>query len=823
MINISVAIFMQNITFDDKKLIHSAHSTGSRQASSGLMLSKAEALKIGIVVDQLLAGGVQLAAIEQVKELNKLGHKAKLLILMRKKYPTDFSYLVKDIPYQFLSDSYPFIFRKTIKFPIFSFLSTLHLISPILAPRILKVNEYDILISLGTTTCLTTQAIFRKHKIPYIALIHDPIEYILKKAYYNTFLKYFFSLLTSIGRYFERSFVKDALETVIISKVHYDYIKSNYGITPQILGFGTKTLDTVPKQRGENLLSFGRWQKEKNPDFLLRLAKSLPNVKLTIAGSWIESKELERFKQKVKKASLSEQITIIPYYEDVELAKLCAKSRLFIHPHFEAFGLAALEAAGHGLPIIIPEKSGVTEIFKHGIHGFFPKTIEVDTYKRYINTLLSNPQLAYKMGFEAWKKVAEEFSWEVNVKNLLAIINSALSLNEKPNILILETGHALGHPLAGGDKLMEPMATRLSDKYRFSVVVSSVGAKHWREARFNKETIILPKTRFDQSGKPIQVFLAYCIRMWQTYGILKKRIDIKSIFRQVIYSSTNILPDVLPAYLAKKRNKDAMWIARIHHLIPPPNKREGIFIVNAVSYVMQLVSLHMIRSKADLTLVLNVQLLKDLQKKGFLREKLKVLGGGIEFDQISNLIPKEKIKFQGVFLGRLHVTKGIFDTIPIWKNVIDKIPNAKFAIIGDGPSDVKIHLEEKIRESDLQANIKLLGFLPYEKVYTIMKQADLFLFLDHEAGWGLAVAEAMACGLPVVGYDIGVLGTIYKNGYLVAPISNYEKLSDQIIKLLENKNYRQDLSIKARLEAQKHDWEKTSKKFNQLLKDNILI
>jgi len=75
-----------------KKLIHSAHSRhsaelsrspGSGQASSGLrlrgsdsrrlMLSKAthrlvhgktEALKIGIVVDQLLAGGVQLAAIE---------------------------------------------------------------------------------------------------------------------------------------------------------------------------------------------------------------------------------------------------------------------------------------------------------------------------------------------------------------------------------------------------------------------------------------------------------------------------------------------------------------------------------------------------------------------------------------------------------------------------------------------------------------------------------------------------------------------------------------------------------------------------------------
>ena len=778
-------------------------------------------LKIGIVTDQLLAGGVQLGAIEQVKELNRLGHNAKLLILMRKKYPTDFSYLVKDIPYQFLSDLYPLIFQKTIKFPIFSFLSTLHLISPILAPRVLKANDYDILISLGTTTCLTTQAIFRLLKIPYIAVIHDPIVYILEKTYSNTLLRYFFPILRPIARYFERSFVKDARKTLIISRVHFDYIKNNYSVTPQILGFGTKTLDKIPKQRGDNLLSFGRWQKEKNPEFLLDLVKSIPKVKLIIAGHWIDNSELKQFASKIKKYNLEKRIKLIPHYENEELAKLCGKARVFIHPHFEAFGLAALEAASYGLPIIIPEKSGVTEMFQHGVHGFFPKTIDVDTYKKYITRLLINPQLAYKMGFEAWKRVSEKSSWETNIKDLLKIINSALHLNEKPNILILETGHALGVPLAGGDKLMEPMAIRLKDKYAFSIIVSSVGAKHWKDARLDKEMVILPKTRFDESGKPIQVFLAYCIRMWQTYNILKKRVDVRSIFRKVIYSSTNILPDVLPAYLAKKRNKQIVWIARIHHLIPPPNKREGIFIVNAVSYVMQLLSLIMIRSKSDLTLVLNEQLRINLQKNGFLSEKLRVLGGGIEFDTITNLTPKEKIKFQGIFLGRFHVAKGVFDTIPIWKKVVEIIPNAKLAIIGDGPSSIKDSLEQKIRENKLQANIRLLGFLSYKEVYTIMKQADIFLFLDHEAGWGLAVAEAMASRLPVIGYDIGVLGNIYKKGFIKVPLRDYKRFAHYIVKLLKDQKLRMKLAQKAYREASQFDWRKTTEKFNQILRKTL--
>ncbi len=118
-------------------------------------------LKIGVVVDQLIAGGVQLIAIEQVKGLRKLGHDARLLILMRKKYPNDYSYLVKGVPCQYLSDFYPWPFKCTIKFPIFSFLSTLHLLGPLFAPSAIKKNSHDILIGHGTTTCLTTQSLMR--------------------------------------------------------------------------------------------------------------------------------------------------------------------------------------------------------------------------------------------------------------------------------------------------------------------------------------------------------------------------------------------------------------------------------------------------------------------------------------------------------------------------------------------------------------------------------------------------------------------------------------------------------------------------------------
>ena len=381
-------------------------------------------LKIGIMVDQLLEGGVQKAAIEQVRELNKLGHISKLLILMRKKYPTDFFYLLKGIPYQYLSDSYPLLFRRTIKFPIFNFLSTSHLISPILAPKIIKKREYDLLVSWGSTTCLTANTLYKINKIPYIAIIHDPFVYILKKVYSKTLMRGFFPLIKPILESLEGILVRDAVGTILISKVHSKYMKGAHGVNPSIVPLGVAISKRVPSSRGSNILSFGRWQKEKNPQFILKLAKQFPNEKFVIAGSWIEKGEYFWFKSLIKKQGLKKRVKLIPHFNDKELASLCKNAILFLHPHFETFGLAALEAAGYGLPIIIPKRSGVTENFKHGVHGFFPKDVSIVEYKKYMNSLLSNRKLAKEMGIKAREVVKRKFSWKSKVQDMLNLIDN---------------------------------------------------------------------------------------------------------------------------------------------------------------------------------------------------------------------------------------------------------------------------------------------------------------------------------------------------------------------------------------------------------------
>lgn len=773
-------------------------------------------LKIGVVVDQLLPGGVQIAAIEEVKNLRELGYSAELLILMRKKYSLQFQSMLNDIPYRFLSDYYPWPFQSTLKFPLFAFLSTLHLLSPFLAPRVIKEQEYAFLISHGTTTCFTTLALWRQRKIPYLAVIHDPIVYILKKVYSQTVLKFFFPIFIPISYFLEGKFTKEAQATIIVSEAHQKFLKDKYGVEPTILFHGCHVLKTIPKQRGSLILAISRWQREKNPVFLLRLIKSIPEVRLRIAGIWLKEKDLSQFKKEIIRLNLEKRVEIINGFESRDLKKFFQEARVFVHPHFEAFGMGALEAAAHGVPIIMPSGSGATNLFEEKVDGFFPKKVTQKEYLKYLNLLLSNERLAYQMGLHAWIKVKDQYSWLAHTKKLVSLGEEKLKLLNSIKITAIEIGHAGSTGLAGGDRLFEEMVKRMPrENFQIEVITSIHGSQHWKESRLNIKLTVLPHNPFEAQSDPVSVFISYLIRIFQVSSYLIKKEKLNGI----LYSSTNVLPDILPCFIAKLANPKVKWFCRIHHLVPPPTQREGRLIVNIVSYLMQSLSLFCARSKAELTIALNAPLSSNLLKIGFQKTNLIVLGAGIDFKKIADYIPKRKEAYTGVYLGRLHSAKGIFDTLDIWEKVVLKKPKAKLAIVGDGPMEIKKELLKRIKEKHLAQNVQILGYLPESRVYDILKSAQVFLFTDHEAGWGIAVAEAMACQLPVVGWDIGVLEEVFEEGFIKVPCFHTQIFAKKIIWLLIENEKRQKIADQAFDQAKKLSWEETTNKFCNILTD----
>jgi glycosyltransferase involved in cell wall biosynthesis len=297
------------------------------------------------------------------------------------------------------------------------------------------------------------------------------------------------------------------------------------------------------------------------------------------------------------------------------------------------------------------------------------------------------------------------------------------------------------------------------------------------------------------------VFLTYFIRI-----VNALRLRVTLISGDILYASSDFLPDVLPASVIKHKNEKLVWVQEIYHLIPSPSRREGSFVTNLVSFIAQRISLSLIRRNADIIFVLNNMIRTQLVTLGFSENRLFVTGAGINLVKIGEIREAPGPIYDACFLGRLHVAKGIFDLIEIWRLVTLKKSDAKLAIIYTGPKDLELDMLKKIKEANLDSNVFMLP-LTGNDALSVVKSSKVFVFPSHEEGWGIAIAEAMACGLPVLAYDLPVYKEVFPHGMVTVPLNNIKRFSEEALILLENSDKRNNLGKKGRAQVTFYDWD----------------
>ena len=90
----------------------------------------------------------------------------------------------------------------------------------------------------------------------------------------------------------------------------------------------------------------------------------------------------------------------------------------------------------------------------------------------------------------------------------------------------------------------------------------------------------------------------------------------------------------------------------------------------------------------------------------------------------------------------------------------------------------------------LKDNVFVQGRCSDSELYGLLKSSKVFVFPSLFEGWGIAVAEALTCGLSAVVYDIPALREKFggcKSVFLV-PAKDVKKLSDKIMEVLSLSN-----------------------------------
>ena len=158
------------------------------------------------------------------------------------------------------------------------------------------------------------------------------------------------------------------------------------------------------------------------------------------------------------------------------------------------------------------------------------------------------------------------------------------------------------------------------------------------------------------------------------------------------------------------------------------------------------------------------------------------------------------------------------------ENLKSKNINVHLDVIG--ATDRSPAYSEKIinlvKEKQLENEITIWGQVDDAKYNELHNGADMFAFININQSWGLAVFEAMSCGLPViVSESVGAIELLHNNeDAIIVDPENVEAVSDVVLKLMNDKDYYNKISENAYKAVKEFTWDNLySSKAENLFKE----
>ena len=187
-------------------------------------------------------------------------------------------------------------------------------------------------------------------------------------------------------------------------------------------------------------------------------------------------------------------------------------------------------------------------------------------------------------------------------------------------------------------------------------------------------------------------------------------------------------------------------------------------------------------------------------------DKISIIPNGVD---TGNFYSGKESSNQIIFSGVMYYHRGIDVLLESASNVIQKIPDVQFVLLGSGPEMEK--LVEFTKKYNLTKNVKFLGWVDRKQIPEYLAKSAIGIgplrVTDVTTdALPIKVLEYMASYLPILAKrgtlssDILIEG---ENGFFV---KDANELAEKIIYLLQNQNVRNKMGQKSRKIVEKYDW-----------------
>jgi len=183
-------------------------------------------------------------------------------------------------------------------------------------------------------------------------------------------------------------------------------------------------------------------------------------------------------------------------------------------------------------------------------------------------------------------------------------------------------------------------------------------------------------------------------------------------------------------------------------------------------------------------------------------EKTKVIPFGIDLD-----IFRPAARYAGddeIIIGTARNLEKIYQ-IDLLMKIFDRIAGSNNAvrlrIAGDGPErEHLLMLKDSLRSSD---RIEFMGEIGNPELPAFLQNLDIFVISSRFESYGVSALEASACGLPVLGFDVGGLHEIIENGKtgVLVPSGDLQGFERALCDLINDRSLREVMGKAGRQRA----------------------
>lgn len=190
-------------------------------------------------------------------------------------------------------------------------------------------------------------------------------------------------------------------------------------------------------------------------------------------------------------------------------------------------------------------------------------------------------------------------------------------------------------------------------------------------------------------------------------------------------------------------------------------------------------------------------------------------------DQISDRQLEDRLRDRNgllrlVYVGRAHFEKGVFDWIDSLAIAAKDGVEFKATWFGDGPALETAR--SRVEQLGLSSRIFFPGLLDHDEVLNRLRASDAFVFCHKTSESPRCLIEALASGLPIIGYDRAYPRDLIRHGGgLLSPINDLHQIARSLA-AIQDQFVLRDISRRAMMDGKRFTAEQVFRHRSELLK-----